>query len=204
MSAGAFARSLPDFARNAGRPEPSFERTIVAPAPPAEDPATLLADAYDRGLREGTAAARAGFEQQRAADAARHEERIVEARRRWSEEESDRLAAEIAAGLQRLAAEIATDVARILAPFVAEAVRRSAIAELSEALTGLLTDGSARTMVVQGPQDLLDRLRPKLSVYAASLEFKVAASADILVTTGETIVETQIAAWLDRLAAAVE
>jgi hypothetical protein len=204
VTAGAFARSLPDFAREAGRPAPSFERTIREPAPPADDPAKLLADAHDRGFRDGAAAARAEFEQLRADDAAAHELRLVEERQRWSEQESDRLATEIAAGLQRIEAELATGVARALAPFVAEQVRRTAVDELSQTLTALLADGGARTMVVHGPRDLVERLRPKLAPYAASVQFETTAAADILVTTGETIVETQITAWLDRLAAAVE
>jgi hypothetical protein len=204
VTAGAFARCLPDFAREAGRPAQSFQTTILEPAPPADDPAELIADAHDRGLRDGAAAARVDFEQQRAADAARHEERLVAERRRWSEEEGDRLAAEIAAGLQRIETNVAASVARILAPFVAEEVRRTAVDELSQTLDALLTGGGARTMVVRGPHDLVERLRAKLAGLAASVQFEVTSSADILVTTGETIVETQIAAWLDRLAAAVE
>lgn len=204
MTAGAFARSLPDFARDAGRPAPSFERPVVEPVPAAIDPAKLLADAHERGFREGTAAARVEFEQQRAADAARHEERLVAERRRWSDAEGDRLAAEISAGFRRIETNVAASVARILAPFVAEQVRRTAVDELSATLSALLTDGSARTMVVRGPHDLVERLRPKLVADAASIRFEVTASADIRVATGETIVETQIAAWLDRLAAAVE
>ena len=204
MTAGAFARSLPDFARDTGRPAPGFERVIVEPPPPADDPARQLAEAHDRGCREGAAAAQAEFERLRADDAARHEERLVEERRRWSEEESDRLAAEIAAGLQRIEADLATNVARALAPFVTEQVRRTAVDELSETLAALLADGSAQTMVVHGPLDLVERLRAKLAPHAASIRFETTASADVLVTTGETIVETQIAAWLHRLAAAVE
>jgi len=210
VTASAFARSLPDFTRHTtGRPpEDRSGMPVVGPLVPVPepvDPAVLVAEARESGRQEGAAAARAEFERQRAADDARHAEELAESRRRWCEEESDRLAAALTAGLAGIETAIAASVGRILAPFLGEQVRRAAIDELAATLGPLLADGDGPTMVVRGPADLLDRLRPKLSAHAGAVVFgETAAAADIVVGTGDTVVETRIAEWLARLAAAVE
>lgn len=202
MTVGAFARALPDFARG-GEPAPPVEMESLAPQVPVEDPAKLLDEAYERGRRDGAADAGEAFERTRAADLAGFEERLTEARRGWAETESDRLAAEIRQAMQALETGIAASVARILLPFVAESVRRRALDELSETLTALLT-GGVRTLVVNGPIDLVEPLKAKLGPYAQAVEFRPADGPDIVARSRDTVVETQIGAWLDRLAAAVE
>jgi len=202
VTVGAFARALPDFARG-DDPAPPMEMESLAPSAPVEDPLKALDEAYQRGRSEGVASATDSFERTRAADLARFEERLVEERSRWTETESDRLAGDIQQGMQALEAGIAACVARILQPFLAESVRRRALDELSETLTALLT-GGVRTLVVSGPADLVGPLKAKLGPYAAAVEFRPADGPDILAKTRDTVVETQIGAWLDRLAAAVE
>lgn len=202
MTVGAFARALPDFARG-GEPAPPVEMGSLAPQVPVEDPAKLLDDAYARGRRDGAADAGERWERTRAADLAGFEDRLAEERRLWTETESDRLAGEIRQAMQALEEGIAASVARILLPFVSESVRRRALDELSETLTALLT-GGVRTLVVNGPLDLVEPLKAKLGPYAQAVEFRPADGPDIVARSRDTVVETQIGAWLDRLAAAAE
>lgn len=206
MTANAFALYLPDFARRSSpeRPPPAVEMATLEPATPAEDPGKALAEAREQGRREALATARAEFERVRATDLVRYDERLLDERRRWTEAESDRLAAQMTAALQEIEAGLVSTVARILMPFVAERVRQTGLDELSETLTTLLSQGDAKTMIVTGPADLLEPLKAKLGVYAPGVEFRPGAGPDVTATTGETVVETQIGAWIARLTAAVE
>ena len=204
MTVNAFALYLPDFARRTSdRPPPAIEMEALEPATPPEDPGRPVAEALEQGRREGLATARAEFERIRATDLVRYDERLLDERRRWTEEESDRLARQLAAALQEIEAGLVSSIARILVPFAAESIRRAALDELTETLAALLAGDGCR-LTVGGPADLIEALRTRLGPRAQSIEFHPADALDIRASTGETVVETQIGAWLGRLSAAIE
>jgi hypothetical protein len=201
--ANAFARLLPDFEAPERRaPLLPPELKPLDAEPPAEDPAKLLAAAEERGRGAGFAAAEAAYERQRAEDLARFEERLVAARREWSETEADRLAGRFAAAFGELEATVIGSVARILVPFVAAAVRQQALDDLSETVSGLLAEDSHRFLRISGPEDLLAALRGRLSAHVASIEYLAGEGPDVRAVCDDTTLETQIRAWVDRLAAA--
>lgn len=201
MTANAFSLYLPDFARRGSeRTAVPVEMEAIEPANPPEDPGKAIAEALERGRREALATARAEFERIRATDLVRYDERLLEERRRWTDEESDRIAKTFVGAFLELEGAIVASVARILTPFVSERVRRSALDEFSELLTALLAGEQLRTLTISGPEDLLEPLRGRLGAYAAAIEFRPGEGAEVRAVSGETIVETQIGAWTARLA----
>ncbi|KPQ10861.1 MAG: hypothetical protein HLUCCO17_09230 [Saliniramus fredricksonii] len=181
-------------------------------------------DAWQRGYEEGRAKAQAqadaqlaeALEQARAqadaagrAEAARetreivtaeltamHERALGEARATWVAEESARLTEALESGLAELRLRLAGKLARALEPFLAEALREKACAEMARMLERLFAAGEAGAEIrVEGPQDLIDALRAALPEHPGLVMHAVPGRADIRVSCADTTLETQIAQW---------
>lgn len=199
----AIARHLPDFA--APRPrgsEPAAPGRPSTPQPPAIDLAEIKREAMELGRREGEAAARAEFEAQRAQDEERFAQRLVAERAAWCAAQSEPLSAAMRDGLAALEAALCEQLARIVGPFLKDAVRQGAMAELETLMVPLLAREDRPVLKVSGPADLIDALRIRLGDPGACL-FEPADMPDVRVVAGETVLETQISAWLDRLGSSV-
>ncbi len=108
----------------------------------APDVEARVAEAYDRGLREGAAAARAEDAEARARDEAGRTERELAERLEFQLNEYGGLADVIAAGLDEIEQRIAATVARILAPLLASELSKQVVDELCAHIARLRAGGS--------------------------------------------------------------
>ncbi|WP_232631145.1 hypothetical protein [Methylobacterium sp. Leaf118] len=183
----------------------AFVPLSVAPSParPAEDREALIAEAEARGRAAGRAEAEEAAAARIASERAAFQDRLAEARQDWAENEGAALADGLTAAFARLDAELSERVARLLAPVLTESLRRQAVAALSVAVTRLLAEPQPAALRVTGPEDLITALSGRLGHLSASVAFTAADTPEVTVTAGETVIETELAAWGRLIAAAV-
>ena len=203
----------PAKAEAATRAEPEAEPGIepllprAAVAPPVEDREALIAAAEARGREQGRAEAleetsvQAAIE--RAAQQALFEEGLAQARRDWSEAQGEALAVGFTAAMQALDTALSDRVARLIAPVLGQALQRQALDELGAALRRILAEPQRPAVRVRGPEDLIAALSTRLGGLAAGIAFEAEAGPEVSVSAGETVIETELAAWSRLIAAAV-
>jgi hypothetical protein len=99
---------------------------------------------------------------------------------------------------------VSDQVADVLAKFLERAVEQRALSELAQLVGAAMAEGTAVRIRITGPEALLAQLRGQLAARAAAIEYSVAADkTEVLVAIGDTILETQLSAWGERIAAAV-
>jgi flagellar biosynthesis/type III secretory pathway protein FliH len=163
-----------------------------------------LAQAYERGRREGAAAAAAEAAQAHAGELAALTEQAAAERLAFRREEYARLSAEIAAGLEAVEERIGACVARILAPVLEAEKTEQAVRELRDAILRLCGSGSPGLMKIRGPEDLLAKLREALADVAIDVEYREQAGVDVTVEASGARISTGLQAWKDLLAPSVE
>jgi hypothetical protein len=92
-------------------------------------------------------------------------------------------------------------VANILRPFLSQLVIARVTESLVENLEVLFASRTRALFEVSGPQDMLDALREKFTARDVAFEFKPNDSIDIRVCVDDTIIETQLGAWMKALGA---
>ena len=198
----ALAQILPRF-----DVEPNLKTSLatVFSARTAEQArAHALAEAEQRGHEKGFAAARAELEATIAAERASFEQRVREERARWVAEEGERLSAGWDGMLQELEAKLSDAVAGLLLPVIGAGLASKAVSELSAVIADLLSEDKRPLIRVLGPEDLLTALRMRLGPKAASMEFAPSETVDLKLVLGDTVIETQLAAWRSRLSQAID
>lgn len=202
--ASPLAHHLPTF--NPERPAaPPRRLTPLGPKGKAEGsaPRSQLSEAEERARQQVLAAARAEMDAARAADQAAFQERLAAEREAWRTEVAEHLGAQLGEGLAQIEASLADAVARTLAPFLDAALREKAVAEFVQTLARL-KDARDIAIRVTGPEDLLAALHGPLAGQADIAEFMLGDKADLSAVIGDTAIETKIAAWRERLAAALD
>jgi hypothetical protein len=197
------ASYLHDF-RRSGPVHPSSSGPSIARWSPGNSIsdavlAAEIAAAEARGREEGRSTAEAEMQERLAEAERRFEERIAAERLRWTTEESEQLCGEIGSAVSQLGGGVAEAVARILAPFVSEAVRAEAVAELAKATEALLSNSHDVRLRISGPGDLLEALGERLGDTAAGVQFVPGPVSEVRVVGGSTLIETQLRAWAERL-----
>lgn len=167
--------------------------------PPVDKIPSIIEDTHARGVAEGRAAATAELtakleEQKQFYEKQRELERYT-----WASREATQFAAQLAEGVEAVEAAIAESTARILKPFLTEQIHRQAIADLWEALEVILKQEQGLTIEVSGPEDILQLLHEKLSSRNATAVFTPGERVEVRVRVGQTILETQLGAWLSKL-----
>ena len=192
------------------RSEAEIEPILPRPAPvarPVEDREALIAAAEARGREQGRAEALEEASVQavleRAAQQALFEEGLAQARRDWSEAQGEALAAAFAAAMQALDAALSERVARLIAPVLGQALQRQTLDELGAALRRILAEPQRPAVRVRGPEDLIAALSARLGGLATGIAFEADAGPEVNVSAGETVIETELAAWSRLIAAAV-
>ncbi len=167
------------------------------PAPKEEAPAVnLLDDAYRRGHAAGVAEGEAMLAEERVRSAIR----LGEERAKWSDQQAVAIVNGLEAACRELETNIASSVARILLPFLADAVRDKAIGSLVEQIAALTGNSPVPVFKITGPGELLDLVRAQLeAARRTGIEYEAAESLEVRVVADQTVIETQISAWSERL-----
>lgn len=175
--------------------------------PPIEPLGYSLAEEIERRVAEAVAAVRTeeradaewqlteALAEQARSLRAEHEA----ARKAWIEEQSDRIANAVDERFAMLGEQLGVAAARALRPFLVERLVDRSIDDLADSVRRLMTDGTTPAMEIAGPADLLERLAEKLGDHAAAIAFRPDNRADIVVTAGETLIETRLREWVARL-----
>jgi hypothetical protein len=175
--------------------QPQFQSP--SPAPELEaPPVNLLDDAYRRGHAAGEAEADARVAEERVRSAIR----LGEERAKWSDQQADAIVSGFESACREIETNIASSVARILLPFLAEAVRDKAIGSLVEQIAALTGNSPVPVFKVTGPSDLLDLVRTQLEASRRTgIQYEAAETLEVRVVADQTVIETQIAVWGERL-----
>ena len=167
--------------------------------PVAEDPADLLQAARDEGITEGYATARSEYEAQLLQERLAFEALLAAERDKWTRQESTTLSEDIKVAFAEVESNIAGSVERILTPFVVEALRRKMIDLLVENIGVLLGGGERPIVEIHGPEDLLSALRAKLAAFSCAINYSPEVSTDVRIVADQTMIESRIGAWLERI-----
>jgi vacuolar-type H+-ATPase subunit I/STV1 len=208
MSTEQVARLLTNFDRH----EPSKGRSRVVPfdqalhsntkpqpkpAAPPED------DAYQRGLSEGYAAARAEYERKLDDEKDKFDARLGEERQDLLNETAATIASNIAEVGHQLEARIAGVTARILEPLISSVVQKQAVASFVEKLSSVTGDSRRPVLRITGPSELIELVRSKLGARSITVELRAEPVAEVSVIVDQVVLETQIKIWAERLKFAV-
>ncbi|WP_314946851.1 hypothetical protein [Bradyrhizobium cosmicum] len=177
------------------QPQPQLQSPSPAPEPEAP-PANLLDDAYRRGYTAGVAESDAKLAEERVRSAIR----LGEERAKWSDQQAVAIVGGFETACREIETNIASSVARILLPFLADAVRDKAIGSLVEQIAALTGNSPAPVFKITGPGELLDLVRTQLEASRRTgIEYETAETFEVRVVADQTVIETQIAAWGERL-----
>ena len=167
------------------------------PAPEAEaPPVNLLEDAYRRGHAAGVAEGDARIAEERVRSAIR----LGEERAKWSDQQAVAIVSGFEAACREIETNIASSVARILLPFLADAVRDKAIGSLVEQIAALTGNSPVPVFKITGPSELLDLVKTQLeTARRTGIEYEAAETFEVRVVADQTVIETKIAAWSERL-----
>ncbi len=198
MTVKAAAAHLPRFASG---PAPEiasagFRRLNEKPAPlPAEDRLSV----QNAAVAEALAAAQAEFDAIRTADLAEFDRRLAERETEIHAAIGETLSGQVSEGLAAIEERVGRQVATVLLRFLDQAVRERAVNELIEAVSALVTGGSATRVRIAGPAALTERVEAAIAPTGVPVERAESSAADVSVTIDDTVVETNIAAWMERL-----
>jgi hypothetical protein len=198
------ARYLVEFAHGRER-DPSEGRSRARPqetlpqASPYVDLDARIAEAEARARSAGEELAQMELDARLAEERLIFEQRIEAARREWMVECGAALSQQMQTALDGLGERVASSAARLLAPFLAEALRHKVIADLAGTIEALIAGEGGAALRIAGPQELLDALAPRLAGAGAAIDFTPSESAEVRVTAGSTVIETELEAWAGRL-----
>ncbi|MCB5177754.1 hypothetical protein [Microvirga lenta] len=170
----------------------------------ADETADLVREAEERGRLEGLAAARREFEAELASARTQAEERLAAERMKWVQEEAACFTQQMDEALRNLEARLVDRVARIMTPFLTDALRSQMIEELQATVSSLLANNQNAVFKVSGPKDMLSALSDHLGAGNPRIEIAFNDEIDVSILMGDTFIETQLGAWIGRLAQAVQ
>ncbi|MFG1425756.1 hypothetical protein [Roseixanthobacter glucoisosaccharinicivorans] len=198
----------PAAARAAAAPPAASKPSAAAPAREAPHPEPvprITAEELERAValarREASAALAAANEaaaQARIQDQAEFDARLAEARAAWAREEGEVLAQHLQKAVGELEHRISDTVAHVLTPFLDTEIRAKAVTDLCALMRTRLAGASGAAVRISAPADLLEAMRVGLGE-RPGLAFVEEAGPEIRVVADDTLMETQLAAWSERL-----
>ena len=207
MSAIPLARFLVEFGSESDIGQAtgtgSGPRTGQGSARVAEDVAARIADALVRGQNEGRAGAEAQSQAKLETQREEFEQHLASQRLAWAEQEGSVLAERMLAAIRDMETRIGECTARILQPFLKEQVRRQAVTELVALVETMLSKDRNATLAVCGPDDLVAVLRERLQGVTANVTFASGDAPDVQISLDQTILQTNLGAWIARIEEAV-
>ncbi|RXH41784.1 hypothetical protein [Bradyrhizobium zhanjiangense] len=179
------------------QPQTHSQQQLQPPSPAAEaPPVNLLDDAYRRGHAAGVAEGEARLAEERVRSAIR----LGEERAKWSDQQAATIVNGFETACREIETNIASSVARILLPFLTEAVRDKAIESLVEQIAALTGNSPGPVFKVTGPSELLDLVKAQLEkARRTGIAYEAADTFEVRVVADQTVIETQISAWSERL-----
>jgi hypothetical protein len=178
-----------------GEPQPQPQSPLLASKAEAS-PVDQLDDAYRRGYAAGLAEGDAKLAEERVNGAIR----LGEERAKWSDQQAVATVNGFTGACREIETNIANSVARILQPFLIDAVRDKAVAALVEQISALTSGSPVPVFRITGPGELLDLVKAQLEASRRTgIEYQVADTVEIRVVADQTVIETQISAWTERL-----
>jgi hypothetical protein len=192
-----FERAEPTAVGAQPRANPLTQKPL--PAAAVDDVETRLRQAYERGRQEGLAAARVEADAAFASHKDEQSERAEAERVSFQVNECAKLADQIAAGMIEIEERIAETVANILRPYLAQEQTSRVTKALSENLARILSGDSPALLKISGPEFILSVLRDRLSSHPAPVEYSVEEGLDVTVEAQQTIIRSQLQAWVDLI-----
>ncbi len=192
--------------REERRERPNFERAWTAQdnpppreEPPAVDVEKLVAEAYERGLREGAAAARAEDTEKLAREEEALQQRAHESQVDFQVNEYARLADSISTGLAEMEDRIAASVARILAPLLSAEMTKHIVDDLCDDIARLCSGRAPGIVKIRGPKRLLKALRERVAELPVEFEFVQEEAVEVTVEAQHTLIRSQLRPWEDLI-----
>ena len=152
-------------------------------------------------FEEGRESARRELEEERGKLRQTLDGEVAKARAKWVVEEGERLASAHRAAFDDFETRCAQAVANILRPFATRLVIARVTESLVENLEVLFAGRSKALFEISGPAELLDALREKFADRDAAVVYRPNDRIDVRVTAGDTVIETQLGAWMKALGA---
>ncbi len=154
-----------------------------------------------KAFEEGRAAARKDLEEERGKLRDGMAEELAKARAEWAADEGERLAQAHRAAFADFERRCAQAVTNILRPFLTQAVIGKVTEALVKNLEVLFDSRTQALFEISGPADLLDALKQKFSDREAAIVYQPDESLDVRVRIEDTVIETQLEAWMRALGA---
>ncbi len=207
-------RAVPDAA---SRPSLALSRALREIGPPRDESAPAprprpraapseaeiearIAEAYERGRREGIAAARAEEAETLDREIAGERERATVAQLDFQLNEYAYFAEAISAGLQEIEQRVAEAVARLVEPLVTRATADRIVEALCDNLARLRVGGSTGLIKIRGPERVLAALRERVAYLAVEVEFVADHGVEVSIEADETTIRSQLQPWADLIA----
>jgi len=189
----------------AARTSPLLRRKEAEPSPAAEEPRAAQAPKLEQSMLkafdEGREAARREWQEERARLESGRALDLARERAKWSLEEGQRLVEAHRAAIADFETKCSQAVANILRPFLTQAVIARVTDALVQNIEVLFASRRRSLFEISGPQDLLDALKTKFADQQASIAYSLSDGLDVRVRVDETVIETQLGAWMQALGA---
>jgi hypothetical protein len=193
------ARSL--RANGAPREEPAPEpRPRPRAAPSEAEIEAQIAEAYERGRRDGAVAARVEEADNIEREVASERERAMLAQLDFQLNEYAQVAETISAGLQEIEQRVAQVVARLIEPLVTRATADRIVETLCDNLARLRVGGSLGLIKIRGPERVLAALRERIAYLAVEVEYVADHGVEVSIEADETTIRSQLQPWADLIA----
>jgi hypothetical protein len=170
-------------------------RVLSTPA----DTEARVAEAYARGKMEGLEIARADAAAALSLEQTDREAQENAWRLAWKANEIAQFAEKIEGAMAAIEDRLAQSVARILKPFLVEERVKHITDALSENLSKILSRDTPALLKITGPEALLSVLRDQLSSQSVAVEYVAAEGLDVTIEANQTIIKSQLQAWIDHI-----
>ena len=129
------------------------------------------------------------------------DERDAAERLAWQANEYAKFAERFEDAMAAIEDELAKGVARVLKPLLIEERVKQVTQALSENLAKILSRDAPSALKITGPEALLSVLRGRLAAHPVTVEYVAGDSVDVSVEAHQTIIQSQLQAWIDHIEA---
>ena len=204
------ARPLAPLSRALREIGPSGDEGAPTPRPrpraaPSEAEIEVrIAEAYERGRRDGAVAARAEEAENIEREVAGERQRAMVSQLDFQLNEYAQVADTVSAGLQEIEQRVAVVVARLIEPLVSRATADRIVEALCDNLARLRVGGSPGLIKIRGPERILAALRERVAYLAVEVEFIADHGVEVSIEADETTIRSQLQPWADLIASLAE